>query len=139
MFLKETKRCKDGKEHHYWSLVENRRVDGGKDRLHGAQRRARKCSTFAVNCAGSCRKEKWLTSGWISSPAPGIWAAMNSVFSRLIASSWSASTIQVGVVMGSSTSSIDRSEEAYRQLDAQGQLPPQFLQGWHRSSRQLPG
>lgn len=34
----------------------------------------------------------------------------------------------IGVVMGSSTSSIDRSEEAYRQLDAQGQLPPQFLQ-----------
>jgi transposase len=30
MFLKETKRCKDGKEHHYWSLVENRRVDGGR-------------------------------------------------------------------------------------------------------------
>ena len=55
--------------------------------------------TLQVNCAGSWRKEKWLTSGWISSPAPGIWAAMNSVFSRLIASSWSASTIQVGVVM----------------------------------------
>ena len=35
---------------------------------------------------------------------------------------------RIGVVMGSSTSSIDRSEEAYRQLDAQGQLPPQFLQ-----------
>jgi 3-oxoacyl-[acyl-carrier-protein] synthase-1 len=34
---------------------------------------------------------------------------------------------RIGVVMGSSTSSIDRSEEAYRQL-AQGQLPPQFLQ-----------
>jgi len=30
MFLKETRRCKDGKEHHYWSLVENRRVDGGR-------------------------------------------------------------------------------------------------------------
>ena len=30
MFLKETKRFKDGKEHHYWSLVENRRVDGGR-------------------------------------------------------------------------------------------------------------
>ena len=30
MFLKETSRCKDGKEHHYWSLVENRRVDGGR-------------------------------------------------------------------------------------------------------------
>ena len=29
MFLKETTRFKDGKEHHYWSLVENRRVDGG--------------------------------------------------------------------------------------------------------------
>lgn len=29
MFLKETKRFKDGKEHHYWSLVENRRVAGG--------------------------------------------------------------------------------------------------------------
>lgn len=30
MFLKATRRCKDGKEHHYWSLVENRRVDGGR-------------------------------------------------------------------------------------------------------------
>ncbi len=30
MFLKETTRLKDGKEHHYWSLVENRRVDGGR-------------------------------------------------------------------------------------------------------------
>jgi transposase len=30
MFLKQTKRFKDGKEHHYWSLVENRRVDGGR-------------------------------------------------------------------------------------------------------------
>jgi len=30
MFLKESRRFKDGKEHHYWSLVENRRVDGGR-------------------------------------------------------------------------------------------------------------
>ena len=30
MFLKESKRIKDGKEHHYWSLVENRRVAGGR-------------------------------------------------------------------------------------------------------------
>lgn len=30
MFLKDTMRFKDGKEHHYWSLVENRRVDGGR-------------------------------------------------------------------------------------------------------------
>jgi len=30
MFLKESRRLKDGKEHHYWSLVENRRVDGGR-------------------------------------------------------------------------------------------------------------
>lgn len=30
MFLKRTVRHKDGKEHQYWSLVENRRVDGGK-------------------------------------------------------------------------------------------------------------
>jgi transposase len=30
MFLKGTIRFKDGKEHHYWSLVENRRVDGGR-------------------------------------------------------------------------------------------------------------
>jgi transposase len=30
MFLKESMRFKDGKEHHYWSLVENRRVDGGR-------------------------------------------------------------------------------------------------------------
>ena len=30
MFLKESTRFKDGKEHHYWSMVENRRVDGGR-------------------------------------------------------------------------------------------------------------
>lgn len=30
MFLKESTRFKDGKAHHYWSLVENRRVDGGR-------------------------------------------------------------------------------------------------------------
>lgn len=30
MFLKESRRYKDGKAHHYWSLVENRRVDGGR-------------------------------------------------------------------------------------------------------------
>jgi transposase len=30
MFLKESRRFKDGKEHHYWSLVENRRVEGGR-------------------------------------------------------------------------------------------------------------
>jgi len=30
MFLKRTLRRKDGKEHQYWSLVENRRVDGGR-------------------------------------------------------------------------------------------------------------
>jgi len=30
MFLKDTMRFKDGKEHHYWSLVENRRVDDGR-------------------------------------------------------------------------------------------------------------
>jgi transposase len=30
MFLKESTRFKDGKEHRYWSLVENRRVDGGR-------------------------------------------------------------------------------------------------------------
>lgn len=35
---------------------------------------------------------------------------------------------RIGVVMGSSTSSIDRSEEAYRQLDEHGQLPQQFVQ-----------
>ena len=30
MFLKDSIRFKDGKEHHHWSLVENRRVDGGR-------------------------------------------------------------------------------------------------------------
>jgi len=30
MFLKESIRFKDGKAHHYWSLVENRRVDSGR-------------------------------------------------------------------------------------------------------------
>src|SRR6201981_1610406 len=30
MFLRHTKRKKDGKEHRYWSIVENRRVDGAR-------------------------------------------------------------------------------------------------------------
>ena len=30
MFLKRTKRKKDGKEHHYWSIVENRRLSDGR-------------------------------------------------------------------------------------------------------------
>ena len=30
MFLRSTKRWKDGKQHHYWSLVENRRCKGGR-------------------------------------------------------------------------------------------------------------
>src|SRR6516225_5993221 len=30
MFLKRTKRIKDGKTHHYWSVVENRRLINGK-------------------------------------------------------------------------------------------------------------
>ena len=28
MFLRATKRIKDGKEHRYWSVVENRRCSG---------------------------------------------------------------------------------------------------------------
>lgn len=35
---------------------------------------------------------------------------------------------RIGVVMGSSTSSIDRSEEAYCHLNEQGQLPAEFVQ-----------
>ena len=30
MFLRAKKRVKDGKEHRYWSLLENRRVAGGR-------------------------------------------------------------------------------------------------------------
>jgi hypothetical protein len=30
MFLRATKRCKDGKEHRYWSIVENRRCSGNR-------------------------------------------------------------------------------------------------------------
>ena len=30
MFLRANKRFKDGKEHRYWSVVENRRVIGGR-------------------------------------------------------------------------------------------------------------
>jgi hypothetical protein len=30
MFLRHTKRKKDGKEHRYWSNVENRRIGGGR-------------------------------------------------------------------------------------------------------------
>lgn len=35
---------------------------------------------------------------------------------------------RIGMVMGSSTSSIDRSEEAYRYLNQDNQLPPEFIQ-----------
>ena len=35
---------------------------------------------------------------------------------------------RIGIVIGSSTSSIDRSEEAYRQLDENGHIPPEFIQ-----------
>ena len=45
---------------------------------------------------------KGLTSAISTRPEVAICAAMNSVFSRLIASSWSASTIQIGVVMAPS-------------------------------------
>lgn len=37
-------------------------------------------------------------------------------------------TTRIGIVIGSSTSSIDRSEDAYRQLDDQGHIPPEFIQ-----------
>ncbi|RYZ81694.1 MAG: beta-ketoacyl-[acyl-carrier-protein] synthase II, partial [Moraxellaceae bacterium] len=35
---------------------------------------------------------------------------------------------RIGVVMGSSTSSIDRAEEAYRELDADGKLATKYIQ-----------
>jgi len=55
---------------------------------------------------GFCRNEKWLSCGCNSSPALGIARAMSSVLSRLIASSRSASTIQVGTVMPCSSSAV---------------------------------
>src|SRR5580700_9710840 len=67
---------------------------------------ARKCNTSAENCSGSWRNEKWLTSGCNSSPEPGMLAARNSVFSRLIASSWSPSTIHTGVAIFCRSSSV---------------------------------
>ena len=30
MFLRQTRRKKDGKTHSYWSVVENQRLDGGR-------------------------------------------------------------------------------------------------------------
>ena len=30
MFLRHTKRIKDGKTHRYWSIVESKRLDSGK-------------------------------------------------------------------------------------------------------------
>jgi len=30
MFLRSNRRFKDGKEHHYWNIVENRRCASGK-------------------------------------------------------------------------------------------------------------
>src|SRR5260370_30841997 len=66
----------------------------------------RKCSTSAVNCSGSCRDEKWLTSGCSKKPALGSSPAMNSVFSRLIASSWPASPIHTGTAMRRNSSAV---------------------------------
>src|SRR5260221_8664662 len=57
----------------------------------------KKCRMAKLNCRGSCRKAKWLVSGRINSPARGIIAAIYSVCSRLIASSWSPSTPLLGV------------------------------------------
>ena len=37
MFVRCKKRFKDGKEHRYWSVVENCRVSGGRDRGAGPE------------------------------------------------------------------------------------------------------
>src|SRR5690349_7060330 len=81
--------------------------EGDEDaRTLGHHERSRKCRTSAVNCAGSWRIEKWLTSGCSSRPALGIAAAISKVLVRSIASSWSASTIQVGTVIFARSSSV---------------------------------
>jgi len=51
MFLRHTKRKKDGKEHRYWSIVENRRIGGG--RWGGA-------AAAAVPGARSTIRRNWL-------------------------------------------------------------------------------
>lgn len=76
---------------------------------------------------------------YVFAPELAQWKSRNNA---LIALGWEQSRLQasldkavahfgsarIGVVMGSSTSSIDRSEEAYRHLDEQGKLQPEFLQ-----------
>jgi hypothetical protein len=47
----------------------------------------RKFSSAVLKSSGFCRNAKWLVLGRISSPAPGMVAAMYSVCARLIASS----------------------------------------------------
>ena len=51
MFLRSTKRRKDGKEHHYWSLVENRRCKGGRVVQH---------TVLYLGEINDSQKEQWI-------------------------------------------------------------------------------
>jgi hypothetical protein len=51
MFLRGTKRWKDGKEHCYWSLVENRRVRGGRVVQH---------TVLYLGEINDSQKEQWI-------------------------------------------------------------------------------
>src|ERR1700704_127484 len=66
----------------------------------------KKCRIAKLNCRGSCKNAKWLLLGRINSPAFGIVAAIYSVCSRLIASSWSPSTTSTGVSIAASCASL---------------------------------
>ena len=67
MFLRATTRKKDGKVHRYWSVVQNRRVKGGRvvqrhvlylGEINDAQRSAW-CKTIEVLEEDSRRRGKW--------------------------------------------------------------------------------
>jgi transposase len=51
MFLRSTQRWKDGKEHHYWSLVENRRCRGGRVVQH---------TVLYLGEINDSQKEQWI-------------------------------------------------------------------------------
>jgi 3-oxoacyl-[acyl-carrier-protein] synthase-1 len=101
-------------------------------------------SGLRVNDFPGCDLPTWIgrvaaIDGYVFAPELTAWQSRNNA---LIALGLQQGTLRqslaslverfgsarVGVVMGSSTSSIDRAEEAYRQLDGDGRLLPEFLQ-----------
>jgi len=71
MFLRCTNRKKDGKEHRYWSVVENRRVVGGRvvqrqvlylGEINGSQREAWRKTVVSLR--------RWVPPGKNNGPFP---------------------------------------------------------------------